>query len=67
MTNAHHTQPSEAGRLIQVDARKRLTVSEMRPNALYLVTTTDDGTIILRPAVAMPAQTAKALRLRAGA
>lgn len=58
-----HEHPSTAGRLVQVDARKRLTVAEMQPGGLYLVTTHDDGTIILEPAVAMSVREAKARTL----
>ena len=60
--HAHLTPRGQ--RLVQVDARKRLTVAETIPGALYTLRISDSGTITLEPAVVVTLAELRARRVK---
>ena len=47
--NGHRDTPSTSGRLVQVDARKRLTLPEMPSGEMYFLRSDDNDGFILEP------------------
>lgn len=52
-----------AEKLLEVDSRKRVTLGDLATHRYYLVRAEEDGTIILTPAVVVPATKETANRL----
>lgn len=48
--NGHNIIPSESGRLVQVDARKRITLPEMPSGAMYFLRGDGADGLVLEPA-----------------
>jgi hypothetical protein len=51
--------PSTKEGLLEVDARGRISIGSVATHDRYLVMVEDDGTIVLTPAVVMPAAEAR--------